>query len=84
VPAGQRVLLATPALFNPFLDASEAEITNPTEGHIVLANGYASHGEPVRLIRDARGDPKEFWIAGTRYIQEAALATEMRERYRHP
>ena len=71
VPVRGKVLVAMPALFNPLLDASEVR-----GGRIVLAGGYASHGEPARLGRN------ELWLGGTRYVREAALAREMRSRYR--
>lgn len=71
VPVRGKVLVAMPALFNPFFDASEIR-----GGRIVLAGGYASHGEPARLGRN------DVWLGGTRYVREAALAPEMRSRYR--
>jgi hypothetical protein len=76
VPMGTKVLVATPALFNPFMDA--AQIKN---GRIALANGYASHGEPARLMRDRRGAIVEAWLGGTRYRREASVAREMQARY---
>lgn len=71
VPAGDRVLAAWPAQFLPLLDAAEIRA-----GRIVLAGGYASHGEPARLKRD------ELWLGGTRFVREQSLAREMRLRYR--
>ena len=76
VPAAAKVLVATPAYFNPFMDA--AEIKN---GRIVLAGGYASHGEPARLVRDRRGSVVEVWLGGTRYEPKAKVAREMQTRY---
>jgi CubicO group peptidase (beta-lactamase class C family) len=76
VPMGTKVLVATPALFNPFTDA--AQIKN---GRIALANGYASHGEPARLVRHRRGAIVEAWLGGTRYRREASVAREMQARY---
>ena len=71
VPVRGRVLVAMPALFSPFTDTSEIR-----GGRIVLAGGYASHGEPARLGGD------ELWLGGARYVREATLAREMRSRYR--
>ena len=62
-----------PAQFLPLLDAAEIRA-----GRIVLAGGYASHGEPARLKRD------ELWLGGTRFVREQSLAREMRLRYRAP
>ena len=70
VPTAAKVLVATPALFNPFLDAPEL-----TRGRIVQAGGYANHGEPARF------EKKALWLGGTRYVREAALAREMQQRY---
>ena len=71
VPVRGRILVAMPALFAPFTDSSEVR-----NERIVLAGGYASHGEPMRLGRN------ELWLGGARYVREAALAREMRSRYR--
>ena len=71
VPVRDRVLAAWPAQFLPLLDAAEIR-----GGRIVLAGGYASHGEPARLKKD------ELWLGGTRFVREQSLAREMRLRYR--
>ena len=86
LPTRHRVLVANPGLANPLQDASEIELgqrgRNGVEhGHIVLANGYGQHGEPVRLVRDARGHAREFWLAGHRLLPEARVANELRRRY---
>lgn len=71
VPMRDRVLVAMPAYFNPFMDASHIK-----RGRIVLAGGFASHGEPARLMKN------ELWLGGARYLPEAQAAREMRLRYR--
>jgi D-alanyl-D-alanine carboxypeptidase len=81
VPAGGKVLVARPDFFNPFLDASEIAVRGRREGRIALAGGYASHGEPARLARDARGAIVEVQLGGTRYRAERTVAREMRARY---
>jgi CubicO group peptidase (beta-lactamase class C family) len=70
VPTAGKVLVATPAFLNPFMDAAQVR-----GGRIVLAGGYASHGEPARLGRN------ELWLGGTRYLREAPLAREIERRY---
>jgi hypothetical protein len=45
-------------------------------GRIVLAGGYANHGERARLGK------KELWLGGTRYLPEAEVAREIERRYR--
>jgi len=76
VPMASKVLVATPAYFNPFMDAAELN-----KGRIVLAGGFASHGEPARLVRDRRGSVVEVWLGGTRYLREARVEKEMETRY---
>ena len=76
VPTASKVLVATPALFNPFMDAPQLK-----RGRIVLASGYASHGEPARLVRDRRGAVAEVWLGGTRYLPDARVRREMQARY---
>ena len=70
VPTADKVLVATPAFLNPFIDATEVR-----RGRIVQAGGYANHGEPARLGRN------ELWLGGTRFVREASLAREMERRY---
>jgi CubicO group peptidase (beta-lactamase class C family) len=80
LPAGDRVLVATPAFWNPLMDASEIEVTGPDEGRIARAPGFGSHAEPVRLLRDASGEAVEFRIGGMRFVREEALGAEMAKR----
>jgi hypothetical protein len=82
VPAGARVLVARPDFLNPFLDASEIEVQSGDRGRIALAGGYASHGEPARLMRSRRGAVTEVRLGGTLYRSEARTAREMVARYR--
>jgi hypothetical protein len=81
VPMGSKVVVASPAYFNPFLDASELKVRNRNDGRVALANGYADYGEPVRLIRNDHGDIREVWLGGTRLLREAEVAKEMVARY---
>ena len=50
-------------------------------GRIVQATGFAGHGEPARLVHDARGRPTEFWMAGGKLLAEARIARELTARY---
>ncbi len=70
-----------PGLMNPVQDASELAIANRDSGRITLAGGLASHGEPVRRVRDGRGRATELWLAGGKMVTEAALVREMEGRY---
>jgi hypothetical protein len=81
VPVGNLVLGANPHAGNPFLDASEVEVTGRDRGRIALAAGYASHGEPVRRTRTKAGAPSELWWAASRLQPEARVAAELRRRY---
>lgn len=69
--AGARVLLATPGLANPVIDASEVEVEAPDRGRVVLGGGFMQHGEPVRLERDARGRIVRLWHGGMLLQPEA-------------
>jgi len=81
LPAGDKVLVGLPALLNPVMDASELAVSGRDKGRIALAGGFASHGEPVRRVRNKRGKVVELWLAGTKLLPEAALAREMEARY---
>ena len=81
VPMGNMVLTANPYLGNPFIDASEIEITARDRGRIVLANGYSSHGEPVRRVRSRSGAVAEVWLSAARLRSEAEAAAALRRRY---
>ena len=57
VPMGNLVMAANPHAINPFMDATEIEVTGRDTGRIALASGYGSHGEgraPRRATRPAR------------------------------
>ncbi|HWI11809.1 MAG TPA: hypothetical protein VNU48_10800, partial [Burkholderiaceae bacterium] len=84
VPLDDKVLVANPALVNPLQDATELAVDGPAQGRVVLAGGFGSHGEAVRMERDARGRPTAFWLAGTRLRPEAAIAKELMAKYERP
>ena len=69
VPVRGKVLVATPAFFNPFMDAGEIR------GGPSCWPAAANHGERARL-------GKKLWLGGTRYLPEAVVAREMERRYR--
>jgi CubicO group peptidase (beta-lactamase class C family) len=81
VPIGNKVLVARPDFFNPFLDTSEIEVLGRDRGHIALAPGYASHGEAAGLVRNRRGRVVEAHLGGTRFRAERRVAREMASRY---
>jgi D-alanyl-D-alanine carboxypeptidase len=58
-----------------------AEDRRTVHGRIAQASGFASHGEPARLVHDARGRPTEFWLAGGKLLAEARVARELSARY---
>jgi CubicO group peptidase (beta-lactamase class C family) len=81
VPIGNLVLVANPHLFNPFMDATEIEVTGRDTGRIKLAVGYASHGEFVRRARNKAGTVTDIWLAGGNLKREKALTAETERRY---
>ena len=82
VPAGNRVLIANPQFNNPFMDAAEIEVTGRDTGQLAWAAGYSSHGEPVRRVRDKRGNVSDIWIAGANVKPASVVAREIARRYR--
>jgi len=81
VAMGEKVLVATPGLPNPFTDAGELAVTARDRGRIALANGFASHGESVRRVRGKDGEVAEFWLAGGKLLPEGEVAKELQRRY---
>ena len=86
LPMRDKVLVAHPLLANPVLDASEIEVLGPrragvAQGRVALAGGFANHGEPVRLLFDARGRAREFWFSGSKLLPQAKVERELSDRY---
>ncbi|SDR95253.1 serine hydrolase domain-containing protein [Bradyrhizobium canariense] len=81
VPIGNLVIAANPHAINPFMDASEIEVTGRDAGRISLAGGYGSHGEPARRTRNKAGTITDIWLAGSNLKPEKAVAAEIDRRY---
>ncbi|MGO4286743.1 serine hydrolase domain-containing protein [Bosea sp. TAB14] len=81
VPVSDRVLIANPALFTPFLDAGEITLDTPDHGRIIRASGFNSPGEPARLMRDEAGAAQSVWLGGGRFVGEEDMKVEMLARY---
>lgn len=81
VPMGNKVVIGVPGMGHPFLDTSEIEVTGRDSGRVALANGYASHGEKVRRVRNAAGRIVELWVGGSRSVSKARAVAEMTRRY---
>jgi D-alanyl-D-alanine carboxypeptidase len=86
VPTRSRVFVTNPGLADPFLDASQlAPERRARDGvlhaRIVEASGFGSHGEAVRLERDAHGRARALWLAGMELRPEPAVARELLARY---
>ena len=75
------MIAANPHLLNPFLDATEIEVTGRDTGRISLAIGSGSHGQAVRRIRNKAGAVSDIWLAGANLKPEKTLASEMERRY---
>jgi hypothetical protein len=75
------VIAANPHLLNPFMDATEIEVTGRNTGRISLAAGYASHGQDVRRTRNRGGTVTDIWLAASNLKPEKALAAEMERKY---
>ena len=81
VPMGNLVIVGNPHAFNPFMDATEIEVTGRDTGRVSLAAGYGSHGEPVHRTRNKAGTVTEVWFAGGKGTREKAVAAEMERKY---
>ena len=81
VPMREKVFAVSPGLAAPFTDATELTVLRRDHARMTQANGYASHGEAARLVRDTAGTVKEVWLGGSCNRPEAAVAREMRRRY---
>ena len=81
VPMGNLVIVGNTNAFNPFMDATEIEVTGRDTGRISLAAGYASHGQAVRRTRNKAGAVTEIWLAGARLKHEKSLIAEMERKY---
>ncbi len=81
VPFADKVLVANPAQFDPFFDASEIAVEGPDHGRIARASGFGSPGETARLARDDAGALESVWIGGAHLVTEEALKAEMLGRY---
>ncbi|MNC97050.1 hypothetical protein D3C83_145880 [compost metagenome] len=66
---------------NPFLDSPELTVTGRDRARITRASGYASFGEPARLVRGAAGGVREVQLAASRLVTEAAIVREMTARF---
>lgn len=81
VPMGDRVMVANPQFNNPFMDAAEIEVTGRDAGNIVSASGYASHGEPVRRVRNKAGKVTGIWLGGAHVRSAGVVAKEIGRKY---
>ncbi|MBV9201449.1 MAG: serine hydrolase, partial [Alphaproteobacteria bacterium] len=81
VPIGDKVVVATPSLPNPFTEASEITVSDEDHGHFIAAAGTARHGEPVRRVRRPEATVGEIWFGGTRLVPEPEAAAELASRY---
>jgi CubicO group peptidase (beta-lactamase class C family) len=75
-----RVLVATPGLPMPFMDASVIEVACDT-GRVIKAQAYGDLGETVALERDGAGTVTTLRIGGKRLVPDAQAAAIMRRRY---
>lgn len=82
VPVRDRVLVAAPALANPFADAAVIAVTGRDRGRIERASGFLSLGEEARLVRTPAGSVGAVQMGGGRLVSTAAMRREMAARYR--
>jgi hypothetical protein len=71
VPAGNKVLIATPGFVNPFFDHGAIEVTGRDTGKVTQAIGYGSFGEPIRRERNKAGKVVAVRLGSGRSLPEA-------------
>lgn len=76
VPMRDKVLVTSPALANPIVDAIELTAFEGDAARISKASGFLSYGESARLVRDASGAAAELRLGAGRWLPEAALKAE--------
>jgi CubicO group peptidase (beta-lactamase class C family) len=81
IPLGNKVLVANPQAWNPFLNATEIDVTGRDKGRVSLDNGYGNQGETIERRRSKAGKVTEIVYAGYRLLPEEALAKEVSKRY---
>jgi CubicO group peptidase (beta-lactamase class C family) len=81
IPLADKVIVANPQAWNPFLNAAEIEVTGRDKGRVSLDNGYGNQGETIERRRDSAGKVSEIVYAGYKLLPEEALAKEVRKRY---
>ncbi len=84
VPIGDKVIMANPALLNPFMDAIEIAVDGRQRGRIVEANAFANYGEAASLIRGKSRRAHGLQLGGVRLLPEAVLAREVSQRFGGP
>jgi CubicO group peptidase (beta-lactamase class C family) len=81
LPLGNKVLIANPQAWNPFLNATEIEVTGRDKARVSLDNGYGNQGEAIERRPNKAGKVTEIIYAGYKLLPEEALAREVRKRY---
>ena len=81
IPLGNKVLVANPQAWIPFLNATEIEVTGRDKARVLLDNGYGNQGETIEWRRSSSGKVIKIIYAGYKLLPEEALAKEVRERY---
>jgi CubicO group peptidase (beta-lactamase class C family) len=84
IPAGDRVLIASPALAFPFTDATEIEAKGPDSGIVAKAQAFGDLAEPVRRTRDADGKVRAIWLGGKELKPTSDFAAEFLAKYGRP
>lgn len=84
LPMGDRVTVALPAQFDPFVDAALLAPSGRRAGVATALverdTGFGRHGEPARLEHDSAGRPKALWLGGTEFLPQARVSRELRRR----
>jgi len=88
LPMGDRVTVALPAQFDPFVDAASlspgARRAGVASATVERDTGFGRHGEPARLEHDTTGRPTALWLGGTQFVSQAQASRDLRRRAVRP
>jgi len=77
VPVGNGVMVTRPVQTSPFVGASELTVRG-NSGRITQADGFATYGEAVRIVRDRRGKATTLWLGGAQMVPHDANVAVMK------
>jgi CubicO group peptidase (beta-lactamase class C family) len=81
VPMGNVVMVANPQMGNPFLDASELQVSSRDKARIRPSSGFLYLGEAAHRRRNEADRASELWLGGDKFLLETERAAEIETQY---